>query len=90
MDITYTETVWLSKFLNDVFLRQIASPGPIRGMYFGKISIFVEYSWRYSNMKSSPLCKIHRGIDKKESILKSFEFIFIMLYDKSVHLGSVF
>jgi len=40
-------------------------------------------------MKSSPLCKIHRGVDKKEDILKNFQFIFIMLYDKSVHYWSL-
>ena len=49
------------------FCHQIASPGPI--------SIFAEYSWRYSDLKVS---EQHKMRNRLKGVY--FKFIFIMLY----------
>ena len=80
----------VTRFLSvGFFLHQIASPGPIRGA-LGQFRFLSEYLQRYSNMKLFPWCKIHRGVNSKESASENFQFIFIMLYDECVHLWSVF
>ena len=39
--------------------------------FFGFLVLFFAKNWRrYSNMKSFPQCKIHRGVDWKEHTLK--------------------